>query len=53
YPALGAMIGTVIGFFALGIFVMKGKPQAGLPFLNSGVILGYVVGCLLSGSPLY
>jgi presenilin-like A22 family membrane protease len=25
YPALGAMIGTVIGFFALGIFVMKGR----------------------------
>ena len=53
YPALGAMIGTTVGFFALGIFVMKGKPQAGLPFLNSGVILGYVAGCLLSGSPLY
>ncbi len=53
YPALGSKIGTVIGFFALGFFVMKGKPQAGLPFLNSGVILGYVVGCLLSGSPLY
>ncbi|MGP8337128.1 MAG: presenilin family intramembrane aspartyl protease, partial [Methanosarcinaceae archaeon] len=53
YPALGAMIGTIVGFFALGIFVMKGKPQAGLPFLNSGVILGYVAGCLLSGSPLY
>ncbi len=53
YPALGAMIGTIVGFFALGIFVMKGKPQAGLPFLNGGVILGYVAGCLLSGSPLY
>lgn len=53
YPALGAMIGTTVGFFALGMFVMKGKPQAGLPFLNSGAILGYVAGCLLSGSPLY
>ncbi|MGP8329656.1 MAG: presenilin family intramembrane aspartyl protease PSH [Methanosarcinaceae archaeon] len=53
YPALGAMIGTIVGFFALGILVMKGKPQAGLPFLNSGVILGYIAGCLLSGSPLY
>lgn len=53
YPALGAMIGTIIGFFALMILVMKGKPQAGLPFLNSGVILGYVAGCLLSGSPLF
>lgn len=53
YPVLGAMIGTIVGFFVLGIFVMKGKPQAGLPFLNSGVILGYVAGSLLSGSPLY
>jgi len=52
YPALGAMIGTIIGFFALMILVMKGKPQAGLPFLNSGAILGYFAGCLLSGSPL-
>ncbi|WP_440952958.1 presenilin family intramembrane aspartyl protease PSH [Methanococcoides sp. FTZ1] len=52
YPALGAMIGTLIGFFALTIFVMKGKPQAGLPFLNGGVILGYIAGALLSGTPV-
>lgn len=55
YPALGAMIGTIVGFMALTILVMKGKPQAGLPFLNSGVILGYIVGVLVSGSgtPFY
>jgi presenilin-like A22 family membrane protease len=53
YPALGAMIGTIAGFFALTILVMKGKPQAGLPFLNSGVILGYAAGCLLSGTSLF
>ena len=52
YPAIGAMIGTIIGFFALSILVMKGKPQAGLPFLNSGVILGYVIASLLAGTPL-
>lgn len=52
YPAIGAMIGTIVGFFALSILVMKGKPQAGLPFLNSGVILGYVAGSLLAGTPL-
>ncbi|WP_135610494.1 presenilin family intramembrane aspartyl protease PSH [Methanococcoides sp. AM1] len=52
YPALGAMAGTIIGFFALTIFVMKGKPQAGLPFLNGGVILGYIAGALLSGTPI-
>ncbi|MDY0385919.1 MAG: presenilin family intramembrane aspartyl protease PSH [Methanolobus sp.] len=53
YPALGAMIGTFVGFVALSILVMKGKPQAGLPFLNSGVILGYIIGVLASGSPFY
>jgi presenilin-like A22 family membrane protease len=53
YPALGAMIGTIAGFFVLTILVMKGKPQAGLPFLNSGVILGYAAGCLLSGTSLF
>ncbi len=55
YPALGAMIGTIAGFIALSILVMKGKPQAGLPFLNSGVILGYIAGVLASGpgTPFY
>ncbi len=53
YPAIGAMIGTLVGFFALSVLVMKGKPQAGLPFLNSGVIIGYIVAVLISGSPLY
>jgi presenilin-like A22 family membrane protease len=53
YPALGGVIGTVIGFFALSVFIMKGKPQAGLPFLNSGVILGYFVGVILSGASIF
>lgn len=55
YPALGAMIGTIAGFIALSILVMKGKPQAGLPFLNTGVILGYILGVLASGpgTPFY
>lgn len=51
-PAIGAIIGTFIGFSVLLGFVMKGKPQAGLPFLNGGVILGYVVGSLIAGSPI-
>ncbi len=51
-PALGAMLGTFLGFAVLMGFVMKGKPQAGLPFLNGGVILGYVAGSLLAGSPI-
>ncbi len=51
-PAISAMIGTFAGFLVLLGFVMKGKPQAGLPFLNGGVILGYVVGSLIAGSPI-
>lgn len=51
-PAIGAMIGTFIGFSVLMVFVMKGKAQAGLPFLNGGVILGYIAGSLIAGSAL-
>lgn len=51
-PAIGAMLGTFVGFSVLMGFVMKGKPQAGLPFLNGGVILGYVAGSLIAGSPV-
>jgi presenilin-like A22 family membrane protease len=52
YPVLGAMLGTLAGYAVLYAFVMKGKPQAGLPFLNSGVILGFFVGVLLSGASI-
>jgi presenilin-like A22 family membrane protease len=51
-PALGAAVGTIVGFVALMVVVAKGKPQAGLPFLNTGAILGYVLGCLWSGVPI-
>ncbi len=51
-PAIGAMLGTFIGFAVLMGLVIKGKPQAGLPFLNGGVILGYVAGSLIAGSPI-
>lgn len=45
--ALFALIGTLIGFSMLMIFVIKGKPQAGLPFLCGGAIAGYVIGSLI------
>ena len=46
-PALGAIIGSLVGFAAL-IFVPQGEgPQAGLPFLNTGTIMGFVIGYLL------
>jgi presenilin-like A22 family membrane protease len=52
YPVLGAMLGTLAGHVFLSILVMRGKPQAGLPFLNSGAILGFFAGVLLSGAPI-
>jgi presenilin-like A22 family membrane protease len=41
--ALCVLTGTLIGFIALMTFVIKGKPQAGLPLLCSGAILGYLI----------
>lgn len=45
--ALIVMIGTLIGFAALMTFVVKGKPQAGLPLLNGGAITAYLIGSYL------
>ena len=47
-PALGAMLGSYAGFLIL-MTIARGRPQAGLPFLNSGVILGFLAGCLAAG----
>ena len=41
--AMGSIIGATVGMIALTWFVLKGKPHAGLPLLNSGAILGYMV----------
>jgi presenilin-like A22 family membrane protease len=43
-PSLGAMIGSVIGLSLLLLVVQKGKPQAGLPPINGGAILGFLAG---------
>ena len=43
-PALGAMIGSLAGLAILLHFVSSGKPQAGLPPLNGGTILGFLAG---------
>ncbi|HID25154.1 MAG TPA: hypothetical protein EYP23_01635 [Thermoplasmata archaeon] len=40
---LSAVVGILIGFLILMFFVAKGKPQPGLPFLNTGAIIGYIV----------
>jgi presenilin-like A22 family membrane protease len=48
-PALGAMAGSLAGLSILLYFVSSGKPQAGLPPLNGGTILGFLVGWALMG----
>jgi len=45
--ALSVMIGTLVGFAVLMTFVMKGKPQAGLPCLCGGAIAGYIISSLV------
>ncbi|MCU0630935.1 MAG: presenilin family intramembrane aspartyl protease [Methanoregulaceae archaeon] len=49
-PALGTIIGSLAGLVVLLWFVNKGKPQAGLPPLNGGAIIGFFIGCAVSGS---
>jgi len=48
-PALGAIIGSMVGLVVLLHFVMSGKPQAGLPPLNGGTILGFLAGLAVMG----
>ena len=48
WAAIGAMVGSLAGYLLLMRFVLKGKPQAGLPFLNTGAILGYALAYALA-----
>ncbi len=41
--AICSILGAVIGLLLLLRFVLKGNPQAGLPLLNTGSILGYIL----------
>jgi presenilin-like A22 family membrane protease len=43
-PALGAIVGSLAGLGVLLYFVSSGRPQAGLPPLNGGTIIGFAVG---------
>jgi presenilin-like A22 family membrane protease len=45
--ALGALVGGVVGFLALMRYVMSGRPQAGLPLLNGGTLIGFILSYLL------
>ncbi len=41
------MLGGLVGYMALMTYVARGRPQAGLPLLNGGAILGYFIGGLI------
>jgi len=41
--ALAAMLGSLVGYGVLMRLVLGGNPQAGLPLLNGGALLGYAV----------
>jgi presenilin-like A22 family membrane protease len=52
-PGLGALVGGFLGMLALlGIVHRVEGAHAGLPPLNGGVLLGYLVGVLAAGVPL-
>ncbi|MGB1697738.1 MAG: presenilin family intramembrane aspartyl protease PSH [Thermoplasmatota archaeon] len=44
WAAWGAALGTLWGYLMLMATVLQGKPQAGLPLLNGGAILGFLLG---------
>jgi presenilin-like A22 family membrane protease len=47
-PAIGAIIGSLAGLVVLVHFVSSGRPQAGLPPLNGGTLIGFALGWALS-----
>jgi presenilin-like A22 family membrane protease len=52
--AISTLIGGLFGYFALMTYVARGRAQAGLPLLNGGSILGYIIGgYLFIGSAIF
>ena len=43
FVTVGTIIGACLGFAALMRYVATGRPQAGLPLLNGGAILGFLI----------
>ena len=48
FVAIGTLIGGLIGYTILMSYVAMGKPQAGLPLLNGGSILGYLISGIIA-----
>ncbi|MGA8303519.1 MAG: presenilin family intramembrane aspartyl protease PSH [Thermoplasmata archaeon] len=47
WAGFGALIGSLLGYAILMRIVLRGNAQAGLPFLNGGALVGYVIAYLL------
>lgn len=45
--SIGTILGTLVGFAVLMRYVLRGNPQAGLPLLCGGAIIGYVLSSFL------
>ncbi len=45
--AMSTLIGGLVGYVVLMSYVARGHAQAGLPLLNGGAILGYIIGGML------
>ena len=51
FVAIGTLIGGLVGYLLLMTFVAQGNPQPGLPLLNGGAILGYVISGIYAVGP--
>ncbi|RLE67635.1 MAG: hypothetical protein DRJ45_09180 [Thermoprotei archaeon] len=51
--SLSVVAGIITGFICLMVFPSKDKPHAGLPFLNTGAIIGYILSSLIFHGILY
>lgn len=51
-PAIGAAAGVIAGLLALFTLFERGRPHPGLPALNAGAIVGYLVGAAAVGVPI-
>jgi presenilin-like A22 family membrane protease len=45
--SIATILGTLVGFAVLMRYVLRGNPQAGLPLLCGGAIIGYVLSSFL------
>lgn len=45
--AMGTLAGSFIGYLLLMRLVYRGRPQAGLPLLNGGALLGFIISYMI------